>query len=535
MLNELVYCPRLFYLEHVGREFVESHDTLDGSRVHQRVDTPRAHPSAADLEVEGVLTSFTLSSERLGIVGVIDVVEQLSDEMIPVDYKRGKPPPNPERSWEPERVQLCLQGMLLEEAGYRCDHGFLYFAGAKTRVRVEFGDELRARSLEAIADARRLRKQNVPPVPLRDSPKCPRCSLVSICLPDETNALRTADAAPPRPLIPLEDDALPLYVVTPGAMVTKRDETLIVRKDDEVLETVRLGEITQIALFGGAHMSEAAMRAALDSEIPVLHFSFGGWLSGMSVPPAQRNVLGRIEQFRAFEDPARSLPMARAIVEAKIRNQRTLVRRSLGNAASAELRRLAWVVDRVGKVRELGTLLGYEGWAARVYFSVFGRMLRNPMEFDLAGRNRRPPKDPINVLLSFLYALLVKETTAAVLSVGLDPAVGMYHAIRPGRPSLALDLAEEFRPLVADSVVLSVVNTREIDERAFVARGNGMALTIAGRKTMIEAFERRLGQTVTHPIFGYTISYRRIIYVQARLLARAITGELERYPAFTTR
>lgn len=535
MLNEAVYCPRLFYLEYVGREFVESHDTLDGSRVHQRADTARGTLSASDLGIDAVLTSLTLSSPRLGIVGVIDVVEQLSDEMIPIDYKRGKPPPIPERAWEPERVQLCLQGMLLEDAGYRSDYGFLYFAGAKTRVRVDFTPELCERALQAIADARRLMQANVPPPPLKDSPKCPRCSLVGICLPDETNALRDRAAVPARPLIPLEDDALPMYVVTPGAFVSKRNETLIVRKDDEILDTVRLGEVTEIALFGGVQISEAALRASLDAEIPVLHFSFGGWLSGMTVPPAQRNVIGRIEQFRAFDEPARALPIAKALVEAKIRNQRTLVRRSLGQSASAELRRLAWVVDRVGKVKTAEALLGYEGWAARTYFDAFARMLNDPMGFDIAGRNRRPPKDPINVLLSFLYALLVKETTAAVLAVGMDPAVGMYHTIRPGRPSLALDLAEEFRPIIADSVILSAVNTGEIVDGAFIARGAGMALTTAGRKSVIAAFERRLAQTVTHPIFGYTISYRRIIHVQARLLARAISGELERYPAFTTR
>jgi len=181
---------------------------------------------------------------------------------------------------------------------------------------------------------------------------------------------------------------------------------------------------------------------------------------------------------------------------------------------------------------------GIEGAAARLYFRHFAGMLKVeqwPRSFDFAGRNRRPPADPINALLSFVYALLVKDVTVTALAVGLDPYMGFYHQPHFGRPAMALDLAEEFRPLVGDSVVLSVVNTGEIAPDDFVFRSGACALTATGRKKLMQAYERRLGSVVTHPTFGYSVSYRRTLEIQARLLARALTNELPAYVPFRTR
>lgn len=180
-------------------------------------------------------------------------------------------------------------------------------------------------------------------------------------------------------------------------------------------------------------------------------------------------------------------------------------------------------------------LLGYEGQAARVYFSRFGEMLKTGTPFDFEHRNRRPPHDPVNALLSFLYAMLVKECVAGLLAVGLDPGLGFLHRLRAGRPGLALDLAEEFRPIIADSIVLSLVNTSEITASHFVSLNGETALTTDGRRAVIAAFERRMNAEITHPVFGYAISYRRVIAVQARLLARTLEGDIPAYPAFVTR
>jgi len=248
-----------------------------------------------------------------------------------------------------------------------------------------------------------------------------------------------------------------------------------------------------------------------------------------------RNVELRSRQYRLADDEQASLRVARAIVAAKIRNQRVLLRRNARHDAGRAVEELGRLAVAATRATSSELLLGIEGLAARVYFGSFASLLRTSFGFGFESRNRRPPTDPINALLSFLYSLLVKECVAALLSVGLDPYRGLYHRLRYGRPSLALDLAEEFRPLVADSVVLSLVNNRMIDEGVFVRRGPACALTTSGRRTTIQAFEARLDTLVRHPVFRYTVSYRRVLGLQARLLAHWVAGELPRYRAFTTR
>ncbi len=179
--------------------------------------------------------------------------------------------------------------------------------------------------------------------------------------------------------------------------------------------------------------------------------------------------------------------------------------------------------------------MGIEGMAAKRYFAGFAKLLKEERGFRFEGRNRRPPTDPVNATLSFLYAMLAREVTVAALACGLDPYLGFLHQPRYGRPALALDLAEEFRPLLADSTALSLFNTGELKPDDFVCRAGAVALKPPGKKAIIAAWERRLLSEVTHPIFGYTISYRRVVMVQARLLGRVLLGELPAYPAFKTR
>jgi CRISP-associated protein Cas1 len=538
MVNEAAYCRRLFWLEHVAKEFAESHDTRDGTRIHARVDRKGGRLASPDGDDDepAVARSVTLSSEALGIIAKIDIVESAGRSAVPVEYKRGAVPHIAQGAYDPERIQLCLQGLLLRESGYVCEEGVLYFAEQRRRVIIPFDEELIALSVRTIADARSIAKSNTIPAPLIDSPKCPRCSLVAICLPDETNMLRDERASiVHRTLAPVADDALPLYVTTPGASIGKSDETLEVRKDRVVVERARLIEVSHVAVFGNVQISTQAVRALADREIPIFYLSFGGWLSAMCLPPIARSVDARIAQHRIAASPEHALAFAKAFVEGKVRNQRTLLRRNLGDHTRTELRQLSWLIDRSSKAADAQTLLGYEGNAARLYFGRFADMLKAGTPFDFEGRNRRPPRDSVNALLSFLYALLVKETLAAILSVGLEPGLGLFHRVRVGRPGLALDLAEEFRPIVADSVLLSLVNTGEIEGSHFVSLPGETALTQDGRRVVIAAFERRMAGEVTHPVFGYALSYRRVLYVQARLLARALEGDIPSYPAFVTR
>ena len=226
----------------------------------------------------------------------------------------------------------------------------------------------------------------------------------------------------------------------------------------------------------------------------------------------------------------------------KILNQRTLLLRNHIEPSAISLRGMKRTAQRAEHAESLDELLGLEGYAARIYFGHFDGMLKREsseegaeFSFDFEARNRRPPRDPINALLSYGYSLLAKDLTIAAYAVGLDPMIGFYHQPRHGRPALALDLMEPLRPLIVDSAVLSAVNTRMVSERDFVAAGNAVAMTPGGRKAFLRAYEARMDTLVTHPLFGYRVTYRRLLEIQARLLGKTIEGELNTYPVFMTR
>jgi len=536
MINEYVYCPRLFWLEYVEREFEESYDTVDGERVHRRVDTARGELPDDALSAKGEATSVELSSESLGVVAKIDIVRADGERVVLVDFKRGKVPAVEHGAYHPERVQICVQALLLRENGYACDWGRIYYAASKTMVDVAIDDVLVALTRSAIDSARNLAQKTAMPPPLVDSPKCPRCSLHAICLPDETNVLRGAHTrAAARRFGAPADDGVSLYVLEPGARVGLSGEVLEIRTDAGCVAQTPLIEVDSVSLFGNAHISSQAMRAVLARDVPVFYLSYGGWLSGYARSINDHSVDLRIAQFDAVKDGARRLLLSRAFVAGKVRNQRTMVRRGLGDKGKEALQAMAFLLHRIERAASADELLGLEGMAAKHYFDAFGDMLGIATGFEITGRNRRPPTDPVNAMLSFGYSMVCKEALAAVIAVGFEPGLGFYHRLRPGRPSLALDLMEEFRPLVVDSTVLTLLNTREIRATHFDRRGRAVVLTPEGRRTFIRAIERRLRSTIAHPTFGYQVTYRRALNVQARLLARTIQGDVPAYPAFVTR
>ncbi len=544
MLNEMAYCPRLAYLEWVQGEFADSADTVDGRFRHRRVDQPSGDLPEAPLQDEGddVINarSVLLSDEDLGATARIDLVAANGANATPVDYKRGTVPDVPGNAYEPERVQLCVQGLLLRAHGYHCDGGVLYFVGSKRRVTVPFDDALERRTRELLVEARTMAASGAIPPPLRDSPKCPRCSLVGICLPDEVAFLGEGRAAvrpdDVRRMVAARDDALPLYVITQGATVGKSGDTLAIRTRNDPVVTARLLDVSSLSIFGNVQVTAPAMRELMDRNIPVCHFSYGGWLRGVTWGMAHKNVELRIAQFRVAAEDAPALLIARDIVVAKIRNSRVMLRRNHPDAPAAALQEMSRLASNAASARDIQSLLGFEGSAARVYFSNFDAMLKTRTAgFDFQTRNRRPPTDPVNAVLSFLYALLTRQATVTALAVGFDPYLGFYHQPRYGRPALALDLAEEFRAIIADSSTLTLFNNGELRDGHFIRRHGAVALTQDGRRRAVRAFERRMEMLVKHPLFGYSVSYRRVMELQARLLGRHLLGELQRYPAFTTR
>jgi len=536
MLNEFAYCPRLFHLEWVQGEFAHSEDTLKGALVHRRVDEESGSlPPPDELAPEDRIAarSVLLSSPDLGMIARLDLLEGANGTVRPVDYKKGAP--GPQGPWEPELVQLCAQGLLLRENGYRCEEGVLYFAATKQRVPVAFDDGLVTRTRQLLTELREVGAQTVPPPPLVDSPKCPRCSLVGICLPDEVNLLRGIPLGEVRRLVPGRDDIGLVYVVEQGASVGKAGERLVVRRHDGTAEQIRLLDVASLSLYGNVSISAQAIRALTEQEIPILHHTYGGWLVAMTTGVAFRNVELRSRQYRFADDPAACLPLAQALVVGKIKNQRTMLRRNHRGDTQMVLRELSRLGVLAQQVASIDQLLGIEGLAAKAYFANFAGMLREASGFDFRARVRRPPTDPVNSVLSFLYTLLTRDAVVALLGVGLDPYRGILHQLHYGRPSLALDLAEEFRALLADSVALTLLNNRVLGTGDFLRRGWAVALKDQARRTVIGAYEERMATVIQHPLFGYSVSYRRILGVQARLLARTISGELPAYRAFTTR
>ena len=544
MVNEYVYCPRLAYLEWVQGEWADSSDTVEGRHAHRRVNRDGGKlppPDEVDETPRLHARSVTLSSERLGLIAKLDLIESDGGRVTPVDYKRGKRPHVGGGAHEPERVQLCAQGLLLREHGYDCVEGVLYFVGSRERVRVPFDDELVANTLRAIEGLRRVAAAGEMPPPLDDSPKCPPCSLVTICLPDEVNHFARADAAP-RPIAVPATEALPLYVQARDAKLAKSGETLVVSVDDTRLATARLAETSQVVLLGNVRITTPCLHELMWRGVPVTWHSFGGWFYGHTTGNGHKNVELRTAQFRASFDPATCLRFAKGLVAAKVQNCRTLLRRNWkrGESSQPVLVDLKTDVHRAARAQSLPELLGIEGAAAARYFRAFDAMLAKDgcggsPRFDFQTRNRRPPTDPVNALLSFAYSLLVRSWTVTLAAVGFDAFRGLYHQPRYGRPALALDLMEPFRPLVADSVVVQAINNGEIRPEDFVSAAGAVNLSASGRRRFIATYERRLGHEIVHPLFSYRVSYRRLMEMQARLFGRFLFGELPEYPNFTTR
>jgi len=564
MVNEYAYCPRLFFYEWVEGLFADSVDTVEGAIQHQRVDAKAtALPDASDLPQSIHSRSVQLSSERLRVIAKMDLVEVEAGVVTPVDYKHGRPRDGVDgiELWPADRAQLCVQGIVLRENRYRCEEGVAYYRKTGQRVRVVFDDALMAETEALIQQAWGTAAAPEIPPPLMDSPKCPGCSLVGICLPDETLSVAEIgrDVEPEqlglfetptrkpvkrevRALMTPRSELRPLYLNSQGVRVGKSGAVLQVKEKETLLQEVRIGEICQVNLMGNVQMSTQAVQALCEAEVPVCYFSMGGWFYGITMGLNQKNVFLRRSQFRLSDEESFARGIARRLVAGKIRNQRTLLQRNHVEPDRQTLLGLKEMAERAERGTSLEELLGIEGNAARLYFGDFAGMIKpdesagaGEFTFDVNGRNRRPPRDPVNALLSLGYSVLAKDLTVACYAVGFDPYVGFYHQPRFGRPALALDLMEPFRPLVVDSTVLTAINTGMVTVRDFVRVGGSVALSAAGRKGFFRAYELRMDSLVTHPLFDYRVSYRRMLEIQARLLARVLQGEIGEYPVFTTR
>jgi len=308
-----------------------------------------------------------------------------------------------------------------------------------------------------------------------------------------------------------------LYVTQPDAVLSKTYEafTVALKQPNGGWEkkTVAAQTVEQVVLMGNPQITGDALVYALELGTPVHYLSSFGKHLGSALPAYSRNGQLRLAQYHAYCDEAKRLELVKAIVSAKIHNQYAVLYRHHQRDSPLKLRK-----SGVKTQTTIDQVRGVEGLAAREYFASWKEMLDDQWGF--GGRNRRPPTDPINSLLSFAYGLLRVQVTAAAHVAGLDPYVGYLHEAIRGQPALVLDLMEEFRPLVADNLVLAVVNNREIQRDDFTESLGAFRLSDQARKTFLQAFERKMTDEFKHPVFGYRCTYRRAIELQARLLGR---------------
>lgn len=333
-----------------------------------------------------------------------------------------------------------------------------------------------------------------------------------------------------------------LFISTEGAYLAKEGQALTVRVDNKVVLRAPIHNLDGVVCFGCIGCSPWAMALCAENDVSITMMSEHGRLLGRITGFTSSNVLLRREQYRQADDERSSVDLARSMILAKIANSRAvLLRTARDRASSPDATRLQSAAASLAQsliqaqgAASLDQLRGVEGEAGREYFAVFGSLLADPNGgFEFNGRSRRPLRDNVNCLLSFLYSMLTHDARSACESAGLDPQVGFLHRDRPGRPSLALDLIEELRAFLADRLALSLINRKQVDPSGFIMSETGaVTMTDATRKTVLIAYQKRKQDELLHPYINERTSVGLIVHLQARLLARRLRGDLDAYPAF---
>jgi CRISPR-associated protein Cas1 len=555
---EHAYCPRLFYLMEVEGIHVPNADTQKGVAVHKRVDQPSNAPELpaddpGDSDRPKAVRNLTLTSKRLGLTATLDLAEIAGTVAVPVEYRKGRPkhngrpltddpgesdepPAAPAEPWPTDRVQVGLQAILLEEAGYTVQEAVLYYAAERRRLRIPVDAALKDEALATLGAAKQA-AQGPRPLPLINDARCVRCSLQPVCLPDEVNHQRD-EPVKPRRMWPPRDDGIHVVAQVNGTNVGVRGMAVrISDKDGAVLKEFPVATLESLSLLGSVQISTQAVQVLAEKGIPIAYLSAAGRLIATVDPLDPVSAEVRRQQVRKFDQPECALQLARALVAAKIANQRTLLLRNHASLPSSAAEDLAGEAEKAARAASIDAVRGHEGQAAAIYFAHYAGMFKSKLaqEFDANGRQRRPPPDPINSCLSMAYTMLTHECVAALRLASLEPSIGAFHTSRPGRPALALDLMEPFRPLIADSITISAFNRGELTEGHFLRTAAGCVLTDPGRRAFFDAYGRRMDTEVTHPVFQYRMSYRRMLVLHARMIAAWLLGEVPSLAFLTTR
>ena len=521
LVCQWMYCPRRAWLEAAG-ERSDSYQMEAGFTAHKSVDD-----SSSERKAKGETRALEVSCTSLGVVGKLDSVEQVGDAYEIVEYKATPVKKTPEVT-DAMRVQLALQKRCLEDGGYSVASTAVFFTSHHRRVEIELGPDDFDMAENAVRETRAVVMGDSAPLPLEDSHRCNRCSHADICLPEERHL-----GAVQRSIRVADPDSQVVHLSTPGSFARCSKGKMVVTKGDETLAKIPLETVQALELHGNVNLSGGLTRELLWRNVPILWCSGSGKLVGWAVSSYGPNGLARNAQHIASAEGR--LSFAREFVASKIANQATQLRRT-GQAGEAveKMRLLQKQVSDVGRWQDI---LGIEGEAAAIYFTNWHLLVKEGKRevWPWHGRSGRPATDAINALLNYAYALLLADTVKAITACGLDPHAGFLHSANRNKPALALDLMEEFRAPVADSVVQTVINNGEVAPESFSAAMGSIRMKAGARKALIAAYERRMETQIRHPIFGYPAKWRRTLEIQARQILGVLDGSQDRYQGIRIR
>jgi CRISPR-associated protein Cas1 len=571
-LHALAYCERLFYLEEVEETRVADERVYAGRRLHAEIEkketlrkgnvmvrpevvrrrknlikasidskAPWEEPSEEDNEGESV--QLTLESAKWGLTGKIDCIRKRDGMLIPYEHKRGRSArsgDNKPEAWPSDRLQVIAYAALLSEhSGQKVTEGRIRYHADNVMVRVSIDDAAYTDLRSSIRRARVLQSAIERPPVTENERLCVRCSLAPVCLPEEARLASLLSEPSPVAetgqlnLFPADDDRRTLHVLTPGARIGRKGDRLEVSVVGDFPQLHPIQEIGQIVMHGFAQISTQALRFCGQQEVGVHWITAGGqylgaWLSGTG------SVQRRIRQYRALTNPALCLQLAARLAEARARGQLSFLLRSSRDDGRAtteiqnSIKAIRKLLSPMARARSIDSLRGYEGSIGGYYFRALPDLVvpEAGEEMRPNGRTRRPPKDRCNALLSFGYALLLKDVTNAIMVVGLDPALGFFHQPRTQAPPLALDLMELFRVPLVDLPVIASINRKQWDaENDFEIAGQQVWLSDQGRKKLIALYERRKNDYWRHPVIRRSLTYSRIIELEVRLLEKEWMNE----------
>ncbi|MFY1699609.1 CRISPR-associated endonuclease Cas1 [Solwaraspora sp. WMMA2101] len=516
------FCPRRAWLEAAG-ESTDTQQVQVGVQAHTPADDPTGSRSRRYRAV-GVV------SHDLGVYGRCDTVELDDDAAMTVVEHKATPVRRRPDVTEPMRIQVALLAGALADMGYPVAGQAVYFTNHRVRVDITLspGDVAAAREMVA-ATVRTLDAAQAPP-PLENDRRCSRCSHISVCLPDERPL-----APVTRRIVVADPDTQVLHLTTPGSRAYVERGRIEVSKSGEKLGSFPIERVQGLVVHGNVDLSSGLIREILWRSLSVVWCTSTGRVTGWARPAQGPNGGPRLLQHVASHNGR--IDLARQFVTAKIANQATLLRRH-GNAPEVVARLRELQRDALD-APSLTDLFGIEGEAAAGYFAQFLTMFRPKVveaeQLTFSVRTRRPARDPINAALNLCYGLLTADTLRAVVACGLDPHAGFLHSSGRNKPALALDLVEEFRAAVADSVVVTAFNNGELRARDFTTVLGTTRISANGRKALIAGYERRVTGSFRHPIFGYEVTWRRAMEIQARLVLGVIDGTQPRYEGIKIR